>query len=99
MYLKFTGILSVYWNLVTLRKICSGFSLQIILTRIKAISPNDLLATKFTIQGQKILMTAYEKILRKLMNKDIDIFHLHALINPLWKIRRLVFTITLLAQI
>lgn len=29
------------------------------------------------------------------MNKDsnLDIFHLHALINPFWKIRHLVFTI------
>lgn len=78
------GILPVYFNLVTIGKICSGFSPPIILTRIKAISPNELLATKFTIQGQKILLTIQENILRKLMNKDnnLDIFHLHALINP-----------------
>lgn len=76
---------------------CLIFSILKILRRIKDISPNEPLATKLIMQGQKTSLTAYENSVRKLMNKDsdLDIFHFPALRNPFWKIRHLVFKIIL----
>lgn len=87
------GILPVYFNLITLENMSLVFSILIILRRITEISPNELLATKLTMQGQKTLRTAYEIFVRKLTDKDsnLDIFHLPSLRNPFLRIRHLVF--------
>lgn len=79
---------------------CLVFSILIILRRIEDISPNELLAKEFTMQGQKTSLTAYQNLVRNLRNKDSnrDIFHLPALRNPFWKVRHLVFKTILQAH-